>query len=307
MQSYVEQKGHWKVYNIKFGNLTDLHDYLLSSPPVNTAVFQRQASEKNAFEFSGESLEKSIGYCIGGYTKDFDNFLKANTELRETTKVAYTNNHRLVRSMYGGVPQPALVAAGVPQSMLRYERESKSTVRNIYFNLAYPAFTSTESIINRGLATLYLVQALEARGEMVNFKAFELSKNDDKPLEEIDEIVNLEINLKKPGDHFLNIEKCYYPIRAKEFLRRVLFRVLESSDVEDYLWGEGYGTALDLDEMKTFLNTGPNDLLISYPSEMGIEGHNIYEDTIALINGLNLQKEFDISKIKTLKDKNTRR
>ena len=300
MQNYIEQKDHYKVFNIKFRNLTDLHDYLLSDPPVNTAVFKRQASVKNDFDFSGEPLEKAIGYCIGGYTKDFDNFLKANTQLRETTKSAFFNNHRLVKSMYGGAPQPALVASGAPECMLRYEREAKSTVRNIYFNLAYPAFTSTSRVINRGLATLYIVQALEARGEMVNFKAFELSKNDD-------EIVNIEINLKKPGDHFLNIEKCYYPIRAKEFLRRVLFRVLESSDVEDYYWGDGYGTALDLDEMKGFLKTGPKDLLISYPSEMGIEGNDIYDDTITLIERLNLQQEFDIPKIKSLRDKNQRR
>ena len=38
------------------------------------------------------------------------------------------------RTLYGGVPQPALVAAGVPDCMMRYERDSKSSVRNIYFN-----------------------------------------------------------------------------------------------------------------------------------------------------------------------------
>ena len=298
MQETIEKKGNCKIYNIRFRNLTDLYDYLKSNPEVNTRVFRRQASIKNDCDFSGEPLPQAIEYCIGGYDKGFDNFLLANTQLKTAAK-DLTDNRMLVRTMYGGVPQPALVAAGVPDCMMRYERDTKTSVRNIYFNLAYPAFTSTSRIVNRGLATLYLVQALEEKGEMVNFKAFELSKNEDDP----DEIINIEINLKKPGDLFLNIEKCYYPIKAKEFLRRVLFRVKESSKVEDYYWGDGYGIALTADEMRTFLGAKPQDLIISYPSSMGIEGNNIYDDTISLIQTLGIEKEFDIPKILSLKER----
>lgn len=297
MQEFIEQRGNCKIYNIKFRNLTDLYDYLKSDPKVNTAVFKRQASIKNDCDFSGEPLPQAIEYCIGGYNKGYDNFLLANTQLKIATK-DLTDNRMLVRTLYGGMPQPALVAANVPDCMMRYERDNKSSVRNIYFNLAYPAFTSTSRIVNRGLATLYLIQALESKGEMVNFKAFELSKNEDDP----DEIINIEINLKKPGDLFLNVEKCYYPIKAKEFLRRVLFRVKESSKVEDYYWGDGYGIALTADEMRTFLNAKPQDLIISYPSSMGIEGDNIYDDTVALIETLGIEKEFDIHKIKSLRN-----
>ena len=85
MQNNVETKGKSTVYNIRFANLTDLHDYLKSDPVVNRRVFARQASVKNDFEFSGEDLDTSIGYCIGGYRKGFDNFLMSNTKLKETT------------------------------------------------------------------------------------------------------------------------------------------------------------------------------------------------------------------------------
>lgn len=295
MQNNVETKGKSTVYNIRFANLTDLHDYLKSDPVVNRRLFARQASVKNDFEFSGEDLDTSIGYCIGGYRKGFDNFLMSNTKLKETTH-DLTDNRTLIRTLYGGIPQPALVAAGVPDCMMRYERDSKSSVRNIYFNLAYPAYTTTSRIVNRGLATLYIIQALEAKGEMVNFKAFELSKC-------YDEIVNIELNLKKPGDLFLDVEKCYYPIKAKEFLRRVLFRVLESSDVQEYYWGDGYGTAMSEEEIRDFYNVRKQDLVISYPSEMGIEGTDIYDDTVTLIEKLGLEKDFDIPKIRRLQER----
>lgn len=301
MQDTIEQKGKCKVYNIKFRNLTDLYDYLKSNPKVNTKVFTRQASIKNDTLFAGEPLPQAIEYCIGGYDKGFDNFLSTNAQLKTAAK-ELTDNRTLVRTIYGGMPQPALVAAGVPDCMLRYERDTTTAVRNIYFNLAYSAQNTTGKIVNRGLATLYLVQALESKGEIVNFKAFELSKNDDE-----DEIINIELNLKKPGDLFLNIEKCYYPIKSKEFLRRVLFRVKESSKVEDYYWGDGYGQALTASEMRTFLGAKPHDLVISCPEEMGIEGNNIYDDTVALIQTLGIEKEFDVPKILSLKEKNSTR
>ena len=99
---------------------------------------------------------------------------------------------------------------------------------------------------------------------------------------------------------FLNIEKCYYPIKAKEFLRRLLFRVLESAPVQDYEWGIGYGVAASIEYMRKFFEAKSNDLIISYPSEMGIRGNNIYEDTLSLIKKLKIQEEFDIDRIKKL-------
>ena len=83
---------------------------------------------------------------------------------------------------------------------------------------------------------------------LLNFKAFELSLCGD-------EMINISVDLKKPSDLFLNMEKCYFPIKAKEFLRRILFRVLESMPVENYSWSGGYGRAAELREMKKFFGT----------------------------------------------------
>lgn len=293
MQEEIIKEDRKTIYNLRFANLTDLHDYLIQNPTVNKKVFQSQASMNNDIAFYGEPLENAIDYCISGYQEGFDNFLKANDRLKVTTN-EMTDNSDLTRTMYGGIPLSSLVAAGVPDCMLMYERDSKSIVRNVYFNLAYPALTSATEIINRGLATLYIIQALEAKGEMINFRAFELSECSD-------EIVNIEINLKKPGDLFLDIEKCYFPIRAKEFLRRILFRVLESSSVTQEYWGDSYGRPIKQSGVREFFNATNNDLIISYPSEMGIEGIDIYDDTITLIEKLGLQNEFNIPKIRSMK------
>ena len=292
MVSEIEKRKGLTVYNLRFSNLTDLYEYLKENPEVNTRVFTHQASLKSDTSFYGESLDKSIEYIMGGYKKGFDNFLKTSDDLKKIGSDE-TDDRVLKRGLYGGIPLAPLVAAGVPDCMLRYDRSEDVKYVTIYFNLAYPHFTSEAAIVNRGLATLYLIQALEEKGYIVNFKAFELSYC-------YDEAINISIDLKKPGDLFLNIEKCYFPIKAKEFLRRILFRVLESTEVKETSWSGGYGRSASIEEMKSFFNTSSHDLIIAAPGEMGIEGENIYTDTLTLIKKLKIESEFDTDRFKTL-------
>jgi len=288
----TENKNGYKVYNMKFSNLTDLHLYLKSNPEVNSRVFSEQSSLDKDTRFHGEHLDKCIDYCIGGYKTGFESFLKTSNDLKKIG-VADNDTRTLKRSLYGGVPLAPLVASGVPDCMLRYDRTEDLKYVTIYFNLGYPHFTTENEIVNRGLATLHIIHALENKGYIVNFKAFELSLCGD-------EMINISVDLKKPSDLFLNMEKCYFPIKAKEFLRRILFRVLESMPVENYSWSGGYGRAAELHEMKNFFGTKNTDLLIAAPREMGMGGDNIYDDTLTLIKKLNIQDEFDTNRIKKL-------
>ena len=204
-----------------------------------------------------------------------------------------TNDTReLRRGLYGGIPLAPLVAAGVPDCMLRYDRSKTSVTRNIYFSLGYPHYNTERTVFNRGLSTLYIIDALEKNGDVVNFIARET-------IQEADEIVNIEIVLKKPTDIMLDIKKCYYPMASREFLRRLLFRVLESTPVEQN-WHYGYGRQLEEHELRKMFNLKDTDYVISTPNEIGISGKDIYTDTITLINNLNLNEEFDVEKIKKL-------
>ena len=281
------------IYKANFSNLTDLHDYLKRNPKVNKIFRGGQSSLSNDYSFHGESLDKSIDYCIRGYKDGLDSFLKANAKLKEAIKET-SDSRKMVRSIYGGVPLAPLVAAGVPDCMLRYDLDTSETVRNIFFSLGYACANDTTQIINRGLATLYIIQALEERGELVNFRAFDFSHVDN-------EYTNIEINLKKPGDQFLDVGKCYFPLVRKEFLRRILFRVQESVPVEKYEWRNSYGQVVSTNKTREFFNMKDTDIYIPQPKSCGIYGYNIYDDTISLIESLNLEKEFDIQKIKKIK------
>lgn len=241
--------------------------------------------------FAGDSLEKSIEYIINGYPYGFNNFLVASERMQIAT-MDISDNRSLKRSLYGGIPLAPLIAAEVPDCMLKYERNNNSIIRNMFFSLSYSALTEKSEILNRGLNTLYIIDALEKQGDVINFIARETSVCSD-------EIVNIEILLKKPTDMLLDLKKYYYPMAGREFLRRILFRVLESIPVKNS-WDFSYGRTLKEKELRYLFNLKDTDLIISTPIEIGIEGNNIYEDTATLISYLNLNDQFDVKKIKKL-------
>ncbi len=291
MKLNIEKRDYITLYNVLFDDLTDLYYYLKSNPRVNDRIFEEQASLKKNSNFAGDSLEKAIEYIIDGYEYGFDNFLIASERMQHAT-IDTSDNRDLRRGLYGGIPLAPLVAAEVPDCMLRYDRSRTGVVRNMYFSLSYPHYTEREEIFNRGLATLYIMDALEKKGDIINFVAKEVAECGY-------EIVNIEVVLKKPSDMMLDIKKCYFPLVGREFLRRLLFRVKESLPFEEE-WSDGYGRTLEEKKVRRFFNLKDTDLVVSTPDEIGISGENIYKDTIKLIKNLNLEEEFDIPKIKKL-------
>ena len=291
MRTSIDYKDDYKIYNVHFDDLSDLYYYLKSRPRVNRRIFDEQSSITGSHEFAGDSLTDSIEYIVNGYEKGFDNFLVACERMQNAT-LDMSDNRSLKRGIYGGIGLAPLVAAEIPDCMLRYDRTRESKIRNMYFSLSYPHFNEEEQIFNRGLSTLYIIDALEKKGDVVNFVARETSECGD-------EIINIEVVLKKPTDMMLDIKKCYFPMAGREFLRRLLFRVLESMPVEND-WSWGYGRTVEERPLREMFNLKDSDYVISTPNEIGIRGNDIYRDTIRLIENLNLEDEFDIPKVKKL-------
>lgn len=279
-----------KVYKVRFSGISDLYEYLKSNPRVNPIFKGEQASLTSDKEFGGEPLDVSIEYLLKGYEKDFESFVKTNKKL--TSGLSTPRIYEEKTNPYIGTPIPSLVAAGVLDCRVINEQVEEVITKNIYYNLSYPHYTSGSQVRNRGIATLAMIQAFEERNVFVNFKAFELSHCED-------EVFHFSIDLKKPGEK-INLQKIYFLMVAKEFLRRDLFRVLESSDVENSEWLDGYGQSFDCASCKEYFNTKKNDIIITRPQELSIEGDDIYEDTISMYKKLGLDKELNVNKLRKL-------
>ncbi len=278
----IEKHGKLTIYKMRFRSLSDVERYLSSDPPVNHTVFYMQKSIEASKAFAGESLDRAIRYCLGGYENNFATFMQIKKELDQYNLRA-NHNRKTVHSVVGSRPNVPAFIAGAPKTMCRLEPAEKKKFIDLYMDLTYDNRTTEAQIISRGILTLNLISLLEEQGIYVDFKAFQCCYVDD-------EAFYVEIDLKRPEER-INVQKCYYPMCGKEFLRRVLVRIMESVPFRRN-WYLSYGLVMNEAQKRSLLNIPDDKIMILSPRDMGIEGDNIYEDAEAFLSRIHLKEKF---------------
>lgn len=273
------------IYRIHFNSVSDLEMYLSANPPVNKKIFYEQKSLTLYKEFAGENLRTSLYYLRGGYSQNLEQFISLKRSL-DAVNVIKTNGRKTINSFVGGRPNVPAYIADHPKTMRRTERVSEKPFVNIMMNLAYPSSTTDAQILNRGLITLNLISLLENNNVGVSFTVFEMVENES-------EIFDASVDLKKSGE-VLDIQKCYFPICGKEFLRRILVRVKESTPFKTN-WFRGYGSVMSEEKVRELKNLSSKHIFISDPAVMGITGKDLYEDAENFFNKINLEQYINVS------------
>jgi len=288
----IEQRKNLTIYKAQFKSLSALQFFLSNNPKVNKNIFFTQKSIEAKEDFAGEPLDKAIQYCVGGYDKDFEIFIKLKKDI-EKVNTKFDNRRRTRTAVVGSRPNVPAFIAGAPKTMYRLDRSKEKKFLNIYVNLAYTNGTTNEQIRNRGILVLNLIKILEANDYEVNLKVFEACYV-------ANEVFCASIALKHPGE-LLNIKKCYYPMCGKEFVRRVMIRLKESIPFKEN-WHLSYGQIMTDKQTRAVMDIPEDEIVINSPSEMGIIGNDIYEDADNFLQKINLSKEIvvpgyvDISK-----------
>lgn len=273
------------IYKLHFNTLNELEMYLSSDPPVNKKSFAEQKSLTLYKEFAGEDLKTAIRYLHGGYTANLQQFvsLKRTLDSRNITK---TVGRKTINSFVGGRPNVPAFIADSPKTMRRTERVTEKRFVTINMNLAYPSSTTDAQILNRGIIVLNLISLLENNGIGVKFTIFEMVRNGN-------EIFDCNIDLKKAGET-LDIQKCYFPLCGKEFLRRLLVRVKESTPFRSN-WFRGYGSVMPDDTICKLKGLSDKQIFISSPEELGINGKDLFEDANNFFKAIDLERFVNIT------------
>ena len=282
----IEQRGNLVIYKAHFKSLSALQLFLDGNPTVNSNIFYSQKSIEGSVDFAGEPLEQAIQYCVGGYNKDFDMFIRLQRDI-ERVNIKFETTRKTRKAVVGSRPNVPAFIAGSPKSMYRVDRSKEKKFVSIYINLAYTSGTTEAQIQNRGILVLNLVKLLESHGYGINLKVFEACYVGN-------EAFCAEIGLKHPGE-LLNVKKCYYPLCGKEFVRRVMTRLKESIPFKEN-WHLSYGQLLGEKQTKAVMGIPKDAIVINSPAEMGIVGENIYEDADAFLKKINLSKEITVPK-----------
>lgn len=276
-----------KIYSASFKSLSDMHMYILSDPEVNSKIFYKQHSIAGQTEFAGEPFEKAVDYLIGGFTGNYDIALKMQRELEKTVLIKESSRKR-ERAMAGSHPNVPAYIAGVPKAMYKLRRAQEKKFVSIWFNIAYPALTAEKAIINRGALTLSLINVLESHGIGVDLRVFNACYSRG-------EIFISEIRLKSPSES-INGKKCFYPMCSRLFLRRIIFRIMESMPFEETEWYPNYGEPLTEEQFRSIFGISDSDIVISSPMHMGVEGDDIKLDSDRFFKKIELKKYIEIYK-----------
>lgn len=278
-----------KVYKVSFKSMSELYMYLSEEPAINNDIFYKQHSILGDRIFAGAPLEEAIEYCLGDFDENYHIFLKLQKKIEKCVPVM-VRGRKMERSVAGSHPNVPAFVAGSPKAMYRRERAAEKKFCTVYFNLACPVQTTRSAILNRGALSLSLVKLLESNGIGVNFKVF-------MGVYIRNEMFLFDISLKTPQE-LLNGKKCFYPLCSREFVRRIIFRVMESVPFECSEWYPNYGKALSVEQFRNVFGISQEDMVISSPDEMGVAGENIYLDGAEMFRIMGIDDSITISLMK---------
>ena len=273
----------YDCYMAKFSSLYDLYNYLKSNPNINRSVFTELSSVYGEESFAGVPYDNAVEELIAKPRKEYDDFLKLSNRL-SSNNVGYVKEYIDVKSPAGGVIDIPAYSSGNP---LCYKISRSIYVPKfirLNVGLSYSWSTSKKQVLNRALIISSLISAFENAGYMVNVNTFELSHC-------YDELAYKNVNIKNTDETF-NKSSLYKTLCYVEFLRRILFRVLETLDVSNY-WSSGYGSTCREEFCRKALKFSDSDLYIGEPNEMDITGRDIVKDFNNVVYKLSLDDFID--------------
>lgn len=295
----------YRVHGFHFRGLQDLYTFLKKNPRINLDTFAARgiyassaydhkpeltiASVAGPTSFAGVPYEQAVENLIIDNDPGYQEYLKIQKELH--LKDEYVHKYNKMKTIAGGAVDPVAYTTGSPKIYTASRLAKKTRFITISTQVSYNCRTTKEQVFNRALIITNLIKALETNGYNVDINSFMLAK-------ESDEIIKAVFEIKRHGER-VNYQALYKTLVNVEFFRRLCFRLMEVSDVENF-WVDGYGLPVDKDLAKKLLRLGKDDIYFDQPRDMKIRGDNIEDDFENAIKCLNLQNVIDINKEKKL-------
>lgn len=280
MISNVYSNNGYDFYEQRFKNRQDLISYLKNAKTSIAFSSRELASHKNSDGYDEwtktKSFEEALKLFEYGWYEDFDKFLVQKKQIDKhfpyvAKKKTYHNY------VCGSVPNVVNAINNLPLSMRKiYDSNNLQNIITINYNCSYPWFTTQNQIFNNGLLTLSLIDFFDSLGYRVDLRFYDISKTGNQ-------ILYIDTILKSSGEK-INLQKFYFAFCNPSFLRRIIFRVTETTQGLSSGWTRGYGKCMPTDEIKKILGIDENNIFINWPEQMGVKGKNIEEDIEAFLN-----------------------
>ena len=274
-----------KMYRANFRSLYDLRNYLTNNPEINHNCFPRLASEREGYDFAGESYEDTLKMIDGPIKEEFADFFTLQKKI-DRSSFEFVKEYVSTKSVAGGVIDIPSLVTGSPLCYVSEKEVFEPKFIRLNLLLSYYCGTSKSQVKNRALIVTALINALEREGYVVDVNTFAVSK-------EGKELMNINVNIKN-SNQTLNKANLIKSLCYVEFFRRLIFRVKETLDVKDEEWGDGYGVTCDKDEILELLKLSKDDIFVDQPRELCIYGRNLVEDFDNAVKFLGIGDKIDV-------------
>ena len=272
------------LYEYTFNGIIELYDFLKTNPPINEKFNKdRLSSVIKSTAFSGAPYDQAVEKLMDSEAAGYLNYLKINRNIQR-----FASNNKTYKTVktLAGTPDPIAIATNSPYTSTtrRKVRVPKTIVLNV--DISFDGDTTDEQLLNRAIIVTVLINALERRNYKVLVNSFILSEYDD-------EVIKATFGIKGTGKG-TDYQTLYKTLVVKEFFRRIYFRLVEVSDVENKWW-YSYGGPCSKEKSKELMRIGSNELLFRSLNKMEIYGKDIGEDLKNSIELLGLKGIIDVS------------
>jgi len=275
--------GDKRIYEVDFLGLNELYDFLVSNPSINTNSFPKLISQTGMDTGIGKSLfelsyEDALKFLLGGYNRNIEELFHLERSLGVQKKYS-VNKTKVIRAQSGSRVSINGFVSNSPKKFYRLERMEEKKFVKIHANLSFRASDSIKVVLNRGVLLKSFVDLLEANNYNVDLNTFIL-------LEKYGEVFYFKLNLKRINS-LMNLQDIVYPLTSVDFLRRIVFRVMESVPFQGVEWHNNYGIEVYEDETKRLLDISSKDIYVGTPVQIGLEGISLKDDSQRFLSYVN--------------------
>ncbi len=277
----VYERNGERIIDYRFDTLKSFVDYLKVTPISEKFEYRILESEKPYKNWVDPiDYNQALQICENGWDKNLEQLLFVKRSIDQ--KLLFpTKRIRVGKDIVGYAPSVPDFLNGNPINMYNTMRENVYDNIHIYVDLYSDVNATPSQIYNRGILILALIDALQFKGYSVEVGAFSV-------LYVNNEILKVYFNLKE-GIERLNVKRAYFPLCSSAFVRRLLFRLIEVTPLQNN-WALSYGKPVSASTLKRITNFDKNALVIPNVTDLGINGEKIDDDLKSFISSINLDR-----------------
>lgn len=285
---------NYDLYQIYFKSINNIYNFLKTNPKTNEHFFTL-ASIENDFDFAGLAYEETLEKL--NEREGFDAFLKFS-DIKLDSNNSNFYKYKNISSLVGGHVSIPRYNAGNPfcYNIPACDNDNNDKFITVHISLSYGNNIIKKQVYNRAIIIINIINALQKAGYNVKVNLFSMTANEEEYLYNVknnSEIVYINIGLKKFNGK-LDILDLYKSLCMIEFYRRIIFRIIEISDVKNYRWQQNYGYVCEDKMIKSILNLPKNELYFGNLNSSLIKGTDIVEDFWNVVDKMNLNDKIDL-------------